>query len=176
MPPKRDKRKAGAASSNGAGSGSTVASRRTTRHNNASGAGTNGGTSTPSKRLATTPKPEQTSGRSTNNSRGKRSLRRLAANRTPTPTVKRATGKRVGTRGKKEKELTSFKGDNGVVYNAGGKRKHIRVCVLCVFACDRLQQVVMRSTRVVINLPLRDVNSQITFSTLSLFLHQILPT
>ena len=132
MPPKRDKRKAGAASSNGTGSGSTVASRRTTRHNNASGAATNGGASTPSKRQAT-PKPEQTSGRNTNNSRGKRSLRRLAANRTPTPTVKRAAGKRVGTRGKKEKELTSFKDDNGVVYNAGGKTQtQESVCAMCV--------------------------------------------
>ena len=119
MPPKRDKRKAGGASSNGGGSGTTVTGRRTTRHNNASATGTNnGGTPTPSKRAAT-PKPEA-SGRNTNNSRGKRSLRRLAANRTPTPTVKRATGKRVGARGKKEKELTSFKDDNGVVYNAGG--------------------------------------------------------
>ena len=95
-----------------------------TRGHNASssaGAGANSGVPSSggagSKRVSTTPKPSDGSGRNTNNSRGKR---RLAASRTPAATVKRVTGKRVMTRNKKEKELTSFKDENGEVYKTGG--------------------------------------------------------
>ena len=137
MPPKRDKRKAGA-SGNGGSVGSTAASRRMTRHNASAGAGANNGASAPSKRV-TTPKPEASSGRSTNNSRGKR---RVVTSRASTPTVKR--GKRVMTRGKKEKELNSFKDDNGEVYKIGGEtereRERERECVcVCVNVCAGLQ-------------------------------------
>ena len=158
MPPKRDKRKTGGASGNGGGN--STPGRRTTRgHNNATGAGANGvGSAAPSKRV-TTPKPEGT-GRNTNNSRGKR---RVAANRAPAaPTAKRATGKRVGTRGnKKEKELTSFKDENGEVYKTGGESER-SVCCECFSAC------VLRDAR-------RARGRQATISYFVRFSLQILP-
>lgn len=116
MPPKRDKRKTGVSANGGGNSGNaTTTGRRVTRHN-ATGAAANGTASAaPSKRV-TASKPEP-SGRSTNNSRGKRRV--AAASRTPTPTVKRV--KRVVKSGKKEKELNSFKDENGETYKIGGK-------------------------------------------------------
>ena len=119
MPPKRDKSRKGGAAGNGGGGGAGTASGRRTRN---ATAGSNGAAAH-SKRVVT-PKPEaSTSGRSTYNSRGKRRV--AAANRTPTPTVKRA--KRGGARsGKKEKDLNSFKDENGEVYKAGGKTRERR--------------------------------------------------
>ena len=108
------------------GAGGGGVGRRMTRGHNASsstGAGANGGSSASgaSKRVSTTPKPPgDGSGRNTNNSRGRR---RMNASRTPAATVKRVTGKRVMTRSKKEKELTSFKDENGEVYKTGGKKR-----------------------------------------------------
>jgi arginine-glutamic acid dipeptide repeat-containing protein len=157
MPPKKDKRKGGGATggNNGTGGGGAGGvGRRTTRGHNASstaGTGANGGVPSSggagSKRVSTTPKPSDGSGRSTNNSRGKR---RLAANRTPTATVKRVTGKRVMTRGKKEKELTSFKDENGEVYKTGdfayvdSQQPDLphHICIIRDFKLDRKDSVV----------------------------------
>lgn len=116
MPPKRDKRKAGPSANGGSSSGNTATGRRMTRHNASSAAANSAASAAPPKRVAAS-KPES-SGRSTNNSRGKRRV--AAASRTPTPTVKRV--KRVPKGGKKEKELNSFKDENGEVYKVGGKR------------------------------------------------------
>ena len=63
------------------------------------------------------------------------------------------TGKRVMTRSKKEKELTSFKDENGEVYKTGGKKTHL--CLLtrnigseCVCVCVRafLQRVDLKKS------------------------------
>ena len=127
MPPKRDKRKGGGAGNGGGGTGgggggAAVASRRMTRLHNAASSGAaagNGAGGGGSTKRVSTPKPETGSGRNTNNSRGKRRV--ATGNRAP-GTVKRTAGKRViASRSKKEKELTSFKDENGEVYKTGGE-------------------------------------------------------